>query len=448
MTSIEAENSDGVFTDELQPGTSLLRGQYVIDSFLNSGGFGMTYLARDSLERIVVIKECFPASFCHRKNNKVRARSRAQEKDFTAIVRLFVKEARQLARLEHPNIVGVHQVFEDNETAYMALDYVEGLDLLDVVENGKMTFSPEVLRTILLKTLDAVGYIHEQDILHRDISPDNILLDMTGNPVLIDFGAAREKASKASRALSALIVVKDGYSPQEFYVAGSEQGPPSDLYALAATIYHMVVGYAPPNSQTRLAAVAGEQEDPYVPLEGQRFGYDQTFLAAIDKALNVFPQDRFQTAHDWAVEIDVEKRKKNALYMAQNDRNIDRTISKLVTETNRAVLEEIEQGTGKKETIKVAPRVSKARTKMEELAREFALDAELAALEEARADEEAKLLKNDEDHEQDLNSKPGEDAGGKTRKWWFFQQANSKRPARRFWFFGKPRSENLGKAGL
>lgn len=432
MTSDKAEISDGTFTEELQPGTSLLQGQYVIDSFLNSGGFGMTYLAKDSLDRTVVIKECFPSSFCYRQGNAVHARSRAQEKDFTAIVSLFVKEARQLARLEHPNIVGVHQVFEDNETAYMALDYVEGLDLLDVVESGKMKFSPEVLRTILLKTLDAVGYIHSQDILHRDISPDNILLDFSGNPILIDFGAAREKASKASRALSALIVVKDGYSPQEFYVAGSEQGPSSDLYALAATFYHMVVGNAPPNSQTRVSAVAENQPDPYVPLVDQVPGYDPTFLAAIDKTLSIFPVDRFQSAHDWIVEIDVEQRKKQALTIAQLDKNIDRTISKLVTETNQAVYEEIERGEDKEEIIQVAPRVSKARTKMEELAKEFARDAELSALEEAQAEDECENLVEEEGPDADLNSEMGKVNGRK--KW--------------FWFFGRSRSDNLGKAGL
>ncbi len=122
-------------TEEFKPGTSLLQGQYVIDRFLNSGGFGMTYLARDSLDRRVVIKECFPASMCSRANNTVRARSVSHQKEFSTIVQRFVQEARRLAKLKHPNIVGVHQVFEDNYTAYMALDYVDGLDLLDLLDD-------------------------------------------------------------------------------------------------------------------------------------------------------------------------------------------------------------------------------------------------------------------------------------------------------------------------
>ena len=123
-----------------------------------------------------------------------------------------------MAKLNHPNIVGVHQVFEENNTAYMALDFVEGCDLLDVIENGTLKLSPEDIETILRKVLDAISFVHAQGLLHRDISPDNILLNQNKDPVLIDFGAAREQASKKSRVLSALRVVKDGYSPQEFYV--------------------------------------------------------------------------------------------------------------------------------------------------------------------------------------------------------------------------------------
>ncbi len=329
--------------DGLKPGTTLLQGQYVIDAYLNSGGFGMTYLARDSLERPVVIKECFPASFCCRDNDAVRARSRSHEKDFQVVLRHFVREARRLSRLDHPNIVGVHQVFEDNDTAYMALDYVEGQNLLDIADDASHCLSPERLRRMLLKILEAVAFIHAKGILHRDISPDNILLDAQGEPILIDFGAAREKASRASRALSALVVVKDGYSPQEFYLAGSEQGPASDLYSLAATFYHILTGDPPPDSQTRLAAVAAEEDDPYVALvalRGKLRGYERAFLAAIDKALNLFARDRFQSARDWIVEIDTDRRVALALARARRDRNMEREISRLVSETNEALARE------------------------------------------------------------------------------------------------------------
>jgi len=287
------------FVDELKPGTRLLQGQYTISRFINSGGFGITYLAKDSLERNVVIKECFPGNFCRRSDTIVGARSRAHQAEFKSIVKLFVQEARSLAKLVHPNIVGVHQVFEDNDTAYMAIDFVDGRDLLDLIEDPTVTLEPARVVAMTYKLLNAVAFVHDNGILHRDISPDNILINQNGDPILIDFGAAREEATRASRALSALRVVKDGYSPQEFYIAGSEQGPWSDLYALGATLYHAISGHPPANSQVRLAAIAEGGVDPYVQLAGHFDAYPAGFLEAIDKAMNAVPRRRLQSAADW-----------------------------------------------------------------------------------------------------------------------------------------------------
>ncbi|MGJ8622123.1 MAG: serine/threonine protein kinase [Yoonia sp.] len=292
------------FVDELKPGTKLMHGQYTIESFLNAGGFGITYLAKDSLDRKVVIKECFPGAFCRRSRYVVQARSRAHQNELQSIVRLFVQEARSLAKLDHPNIVGVHHVFEDNDTAYMALDYVTGRDLLDIIEDPNDNLTPTQTKSILKEVLGAVGFIHDQGILHRDISPDNILINEEFRPILIDFGAAREEATKQSRVLSALRVVKDGYSPQEFYIAGSEQSPSSDLYALAASFHHLITGDVPPNSQARLAAIASGDADPYVKTVGRFPDYDDNFLKALDKALEVLPKDRVQSAKDWIRLID------------------------------------------------------------------------------------------------------------------------------------------------
>ncbi|MFC3118791.1 serine/threonine-protein kinase [Jhaorihella thermophila] len=182
--------------EELPPGTVLLHGQYVVESYLVRGGFGITYLARDSLDRIVVIKECFPSAICCRVDGKVRARSEEQEGQFASVLRHFIREARRLSRLRHPDIVGVHQVFEERGTAYMALDYVSGHDLLTILEDAPERLTPALVQTLLRRTLEAVRYIHDQGILHRDISPDNILLGPTDNPTLIDFGAAREQATR------------------------------------------------------------------------------------------------------------------------------------------------------------------------------------------------------------------------------------------------------------
>jgi serine/threonine protein kinase len=287
------------YVDELQPGTSLFHGQYRIVRYINSGGFGITYLAKDSLDRDVVIKECFPSSVCRRSKVMVAARSRAHTAELRSVVQLFVREARNLAKIVHPNIVAVHQVFEDNGTAYMAIDFIDGLDLQQIIDGEGAPLTQQHIVEITVKLLKAVGFIHDHDMLHRDISPDNVLIDKKGEPILIDFGAAREKASQSNRAMSALRVVKDGYSPQEFYIAGSEQGPWSDLYALGATLYHVISGEAPVNGQARLAALAEDRPDPYLPLKGRFAGYPAGFLEAIDRAMCTLPKQRLQSAAEW-----------------------------------------------------------------------------------------------------------------------------------------------------
>jgi serine/threonine protein kinase len=313
--------------DELQPGAKLLKGQYTITRYINSGGFGITYLAKDSLDRDVVIKECFPSSVCRRSKVMVAARSRAHTAELRSIVQLFVREARNLAKIVHPNIVAVHQVFEDNGTAYMAIDFIDGLDLQQIIDGEGETLAPEHIVRIADKLLAAVGFIHDNDMLHRDISPDNVLVNKAGEPILIDFGAAREQASKTTRAMSALRVVKDGYSPQEFDIAGSEQGPWSDLYALGATLYHVISGEAPVNGQARLAALAEDKPDPYVRLAGRFEGYPPGFLEAIDRAMNTMPKARLQTAAEW---LEMYHRPQ-----AVAGTSVDAVVHKLVSEFQR-----------------------------------------------------------------------------------------------------------------
>lgn len=323
------------FGDELPPGTTLCFGQYEIVRFLNSGGFGITYLALDSLGRKVVIKECFPGAMCHRAGRHLSLRSPSYEMDFERVVELFEREARALAQLQHPSIVGVHQIFKDNGTAYMALDFVPGSDLLQVLEETPRRLGPVEVRRITTVLLDALAYVHRNGILHRDISPDNILLSSDGNPVLIDFGAAREDATRASRILSRVQTVKDGYSPQEFYLASKgAQEVPSDLYALAATIHHLITGAPPPNSTLRLAAVAEGSADPYEPIRGRVDGYDPHFLGAIDRCLSVFARDRLKSAEAWLDEIDETRRRRAQALRVEEDEEIERRISQLVSENS------------------------------------------------------------------------------------------------------------------
>ncbi len=338
--STELITPQDVRDDVLKPGDVLLTGQYRIDRFLSSGGFGITYLATDSLDRTVVIKECFPNAICCRMGQTVQVRTKTMAADFAALVRHFGYEARRLSKLSHPSIVGVHQVFEDKGTAYMALDFIEGRDLMHVIEHERESLTPNDIKTMLIRLLDAVAYIHENNVLHRDISPDNILIDKTGNPVLIDFGAAREVATNATRALSALHVVKDGYSPQEFYLADGSQDASSDLYSLAASFYHLITGTQPPNSQVRLAALAAEDPDPYKPIPPLSSGFDHFFLEAFDKALQIFPKHRLQSALEWIEVIDTVRRQKAMKARAEKDQEIDLAIKLLTEETNSAIAED------------------------------------------------------------------------------------------------------------
>jgi serine/threonine protein kinase len=293
--------------DELLPGAKLSNGSYTIKRHLKSGGFGITYIGLDTLGRQVVIKECFPSGMCARPSLGVQARSRSYRSSVSSLIEKFVMEAHTLARIDHPNIVKVHQVFRENDTAYMALDYVDGQDLFEIMQNPATALSPSEIRNALLKLLDAIELVHETGLLHRDISPDNILIDAKRNPVLIDFGAAREHGTGTERAASTLHVVKDGYSPHEFYLSAGNLGPWSDVYSLAATFYHVISGKAPPNSQQRLAAMVDKSQDPVVPLSGKWADYDAAFLQAIDKAMSVLPRDRIQTARQWIEAItDVE----------------------------------------------------------------------------------------------------------------------------------------------
>lgn len=322
----------------LPTGLELLGGKFRIDRQIGAGGFGITYLAMDTfLERAVVIKECYPESICMRFGHRVTVNMPPHEAQFRKIVEMFMREARSLARLRHPNIVSVHQAFEENGTAYMVLDLFEGRDLLDVIEDDQDALSPDQVRDILVKVLDAIDLVHNNDLLHRDISPDNILLDKWGTPALIDFGAAREDASQKTAAVSTMLVVKDGYSPHEFYISGGVQGPCSDLYALAATMYHLIAGEAPPISQARVASLADLSDDPYQPLSGNFPQYEPSFLAAIDKAMSVPPKDRVQSAKEWLSLIEQESKKVKTVKIPEN-KTLTKTISELIEETNKEVM--------------------------------------------------------------------------------------------------------------
>jgi serine/threonine protein kinase len=285
--------------DELLPGTPLLHGQYRISRFLNSGGFGITYIACDALNRDVVLKECFVEAFCSRHHNDVMPRSDMARPHLQRALSSFEEEGRILAAMNHPNIVRIHQLFAENGTSYMALDYVAGHDLVDIVEEKKAILTPGQIVRIAERLISALSHIHDRSLIHCDVSPDNICVSPAGEPVLIDFGAARKVVDGVAQKHSGFSLVKDGYSPPELYQSNGVCGPESDIYALAASLYYAITGKTPVDGEARLRALIGDRPDPLITLAGVIPGYPPGFLATIDKAMSVEPGDRFASAKSW-----------------------------------------------------------------------------------------------------------------------------------------------------
>lgn len=243
------------------PNGYLLHQRYSLETVLGHGGFGITYAAHDQLLKIkVAIKEYFPRQLASRSEGQthISVFSGEARQHYDYGLRKFLEEAQALARFtHHPNIVSPRDYFEANGTAYMVMEYVEGVTLKDYLERkgGKISY-PEAL-TVMLPVMTALQEVHQMGLLHRDISPDNILLTTTGQVKILDFGAARYFAGEQSKSLS--IILKAGYAPEEQYRSKGQQGPWTDVYACAATFYRAITGQTPPDALDRLA------EDTLIP---------------------------------------------------------------------------------------------------------------------------------------------------------------------------------------
>ena len=261
---------------------------------LGYGGFGMTYLGWNvTLDIPVAIKEYLPADLATRESDmSVVPQSSQTASDFQWGLERFLDEARTLARLQHPNIVRVHQYFEAHGTAYIAMDYVEGEDLSAYLTR-KGALSEDELKGILYPLLDALEVIHRADFLHRDIKPDNIVIrDTDGSPVLLDFGSARQAIGAKRRPVTS--IVTPGYAPIEQYSSWERQGPWTDIYALGAVCYRMLTGQAPYGATDRI------RNDLLIPLTQRYAGRASgAFLSAIDWALAVDERDRPQSVGVW-----------------------------------------------------------------------------------------------------------------------------------------------------
>ncbi|MBX2884413.1 MAG: protein kinase [Granulosicoccus sp.] len=288
----------------LSPGYRL--GCYRIDSFLGQGGFGVTYLAHDTmLDAPVAIKEYMPESLARRaSDDSVQPRSSQAVDDFQWGLNSFIKEAQTLARFRHPNIVRVMSVFELNGTAYMVMEYESGQDLKAILgRNG--TIPQQQLHHIIGPIVDGLEEVHRHGYIHRDIKPANIRIRNDGSPVLLDFGSARQPKESHTSTLTALVTA--GFAPLEQYTGtdgSTQQGPWTDIYALGAVLYFAVTGDAPIDSALRGSALINDKDDPLVPLTRTLpAGYTPAFCRAIDWALNFKVSRRPQTLAQWRVRL-------------------------------------------------------------------------------------------------------------------------------------------------
>lgn len=276
---------------QLLPGT-LLKDRYVTGRVLGEGGFGITYLGLDTLLNArVAIKEYYPHAHIVRdvtKSKLFSARAGESEKLIEDEKQRFLEEARTMARLEDvPGVVNTKDYFEENETAYIIMEYLGGLDLGALIE--ERTFSVEATFQLMAPIMDALVEMHARGMIHRDVSPQNIKVLEDGSLKLMDFGSARVVSQEGDETMTA--VVKAGYTPVEQYSSRGRQGPWTDIYALAATMYKCITGVTPASSLDRMSSDA----DPIVWPSQMGIGISKRQEAALMKAMAIKERDRFQS---------------------------------------------------------------------------------------------------------------------------------------------------------
>ena len=276
------------------PAETILAGKYLIGRLLGQGGFGMTYIGWDlALERKVAIKEYYPAGQVSRspgtKNltwyTSENAQSARQEG-----MQIFLKEGRKMAKLDRlSNVVRVLDLFQENETAYIVMDFVEGETLKARLQRtGPMDW--EQAQEIFLPAIRAMEAVHKQGIIHRDLSPDNLMLAKDGSVQILDLGAAKDL--NINTGASSMQVAKAGFSPWEQYTQRGNSGTWTDVYAMAATIYYTLTGKVPPNAMDRVDKDSLEWDVPALQ------ALPAPALSTLKKAMAVTAEKRLQTMEE------------------------------------------------------------------------------------------------------------------------------------------------------
>ena len=306
----------------LKQGAFLRHDTYRIEKVLGQGGFGITYLAMDlSLDRYVAIKEFFPKDYCDR-NDTTSHVTLGTQSSFDFVNKLktkFLKEARNIARFDNPNIIRIHSAFEENDTAYYVMDYIEGKTLAEMVRQSG-PISEDKAIAYIEKIGEALEYVHRHNITHLDIKPANIMIrTLDERPILIDFGLAKQYDSNGLQTSTTPLGISHGYAPIEQYSDGGikEFSPQTDQYSLAATLYYILSGVTPPHAtkliedeltfpQTIPARLIGPISKAMNASRKKRYENVAAFIDALKKAQGGQPTDAVSTLKDSKAESSVE----------------------------------------------------------------------------------------------------------------------------------------------
>src|SRR4051812_37475767 len=284
------------YSNKALPAGTVLR-EWRLEEVLGVGGFGIVYKARGIyFDELVAIKEYFPSSISDRDSEDTVVPIDSDAEEVHALgLKKFVEEAKLLWNLStptrHPNIVSVRSLFEIHGTAYMVMDFEDGLSLSRMLKQGRR-FNERSLWNVLYPIAQGLDRAHRVGVLHRDIKPPNILINEDNRPVLIDFGSARFTTAEATS--TTVTFHTPPYAAIEQYVKTYDQGPWTDIYALGVVMYECVTGEKPPEVLERLHAGLGKTLS-----EGKWPGYGKRFLGAIDAAMTVKPEDRPQSISEW-----------------------------------------------------------------------------------------------------------------------------------------------------
>lgn len=296
----------------LQRNTGLI-GRYVIQEVLGQGGFGITYLGIDKLYgNKVAIKEYYPQEIAMRKaqyEDVVTVTSIEEKNNYDKGKKRFLDEAQVMARFnKNEGIVKILDFFEANNTAYIVMEYLEGITLKQYLgKYGVIQFRN--LIEMMLPLLEALIEIHSQGLIHRDISPDNIMVQHNSKLKLMDFGAARDYTESGNKSLT--VILKPGYAPPEQYQTHGVQEPWTDIYALCATIYKCLTGITPPDAIARVMDDKFKEPDQ---LDGK---LSPDIKKILWKGMNIFPEERYQDIVEFGEDVC------DALFIPEENKKLD-----------------------------------------------------------------------------------------------------------------------------